>query len=99
MLRDTQTALLLEALVLGPYMIYSAREIESPYFRRGMQIAGVAAILVAGAAWLRGFPENGFIGERANGRHDEIGTFTGPDVAELAIATKKINPRRRLVRY
>lgn len=59
-----QALLLLDALVLGPYMMHTAREIKSPYFRRGMKLAGVAAIVVAGAAWLRAFNEKGFIGER-----------------------------------
>jgi hypothetical protein len=58
---------LLEVLVIGPYMIASARDVESPTVRGALVVAAAATIAFNAGDWLADFPARGFLGERSNG--------------------------------
>lgn len=59
---------LADILIVGPYMIYAASEIRSPWFRRGLTLLGLATIVYNGAHWWRLRETHGLLGLSSNSR-------------------------------
>jgi hypothetical protein len=68
---------LVDVLVIGPYMIASARSVKSPVVRAGLVVAAGAAIAFNASDWLRDFPERGYFGERQRANPDPENDLAG----------------------
>lgn len=59
---DSQWMRLAQALVLGPYMMYTASQVKHPWFRRGLMVVGAGTSLVGAHQWLTHRADEGLFG-------------------------------------